>query len=112
MTENFRAPTERGTVTGKANGQDVERKISDSEPVSAFVFKTIADPFAGRVTFFKVVTGMVKNDANLTSVRTGTQERLAHIGCPFGKTIQPVTEVRAGDIGAVAKLKDTLTGDT
>ena len=55
---------------------------------------------------------MLKNDANLTNVRNGGAERLAHIGCLIGKTIQPVTELHAGDIGAVAKLKETLTGDT
>ena len=55
---------------------------------------------------------MLKNDANLTNVRSGSVERLSHIGCLFGKTIQPVTELHAGDIGAVAKLKDTFTGDT
>ena len=88
------------------------RKISDSEPVSAFVFKTMADPFAGRVTYFKVYSGVLKNDANLQNVQRGTAERLAHIGCLLGKTITPVTELHAGDIGAVAKLKDTLTGDT
>ena len=55
---------------------------------------------------------MVKNDANLTNVERGAAERLAHIGSPMGKTIQPVTELHAGDIGAVAKLKETLTGDT
>ena len=86
--------------------------MKDSEPVSAFVFKTVADPFAGRVSYFKVVSGVVKNDANLVNVRNGAAERLSHIGALFGKTIQPVPELHAGDIGGVAKLKDTLTGDT
>ena len=112
IVDNLPAATDREPVTGHVNGQEVKRQVSDSEAVSAFVFKTIADPFAGRVTYFKVISGCVKNDANLSNVRTGTQERLAHIGCPMGKTIQPVTELRAGDIGAVAKLKDTVTGDT
>jgi elongation factor G len=83
-----------------------------SEPASAFVFKTVADPFAGRVTYFKVISGVVKNDANLVNSRSRRGERLAHIGCPEGKTIEPVTELQAGDIGAVAKLKETVTGDT
>src|SRR5438045_3323517 len=112
ITENFPAPGERGPVTGKLNGQEVERKISDSEPVSAFVFKTVADPFAGRVTYFKVYSGIVRNDANLFNSKRGTTERLAHIGCLMGKTIAPVNELHAGDIGAVAKLRDTLTNDT
>jgi elongation factor G len=112
IVENLPAPTERGTVTGKANGKDVERKISDAEPVSLFVFKTVADPFAGRVTYFKVNSGILKNDANLYDPQRSSTERLAHIGCLLGKTISPVNELHAGDIGAVAKLKDTLTNDT
>ena len=79
---------------------------------SAFVFKTTADPFAGRITYFRVMSGVVKNDANLQNATRGTAERLAHISSPTGKTLQPVTELHAGDIGAVAKLRDTLTGDT
>ncbi len=111
IVEHLPAPTGH-TMAGKINANEVQRAIKDSEPVSAFVFKTIADPFAGRVTYFKVISGIVKNDAGVFNVRTGTQERLAHIGVLSGKTMQPVTELRAGDIGAVAKLKDTLTGDT
>ena len=112
MVENFPAPTEHKPLSGKLNGQDVERPIKDTEPVAAFVFKTVADPFAGRVTYFKVISGVVKNDANLINARSGAQERLAHIGALAGKTLQPVTEIKAGDIGAVAKLKETVTGDT
>jgi elongation factor G len=112
IIENFPSPTEREKVTGNRNGQEVQRAIKDSEPVSAFVFKTVADPFAGRMTYFKVISGVVKNDAHLMNARTGGDERLAHIGVLMGKTIQPVNEIRAGDIGAVAKLKDTLTSDT
>jgi len=112
IVENLPAATEHEPVAGHVNGTEVKRAVKDTEPASAFVFKTIADPFAGRVTYFKVISGSVKNDANLSNVRTGTQERLAHIGAPMGKSPQPVTELRAGDIGAVAKLKDTITGDT
>ncbi len=112
IVENFPAPTDLEPVAGIVNGQEVKRAIKDNEPVSAFVFKTIADPFAGRVTYFKVISGIVKNDANLVNARTGGGERLAHIGCLMGKTIQPLTEIHAGDIGAVAKLKETVTGDT
>ena len=112
IVDNLPAPAARGEVAGKSGDQEVTRKVSDSEPVSAFVFKTIADPFSGRVSYFKVYSGVLKNDASLVSVRTGGAERLSHIGSPMGKTIQPVTELHAGDIGAVAKLKETLTGDT
>jgi len=112
ILEDFPAPSHQGPWKGTLNGKEVERPFKDSEPVSAFVFKTVADPFAGRVSYFKVISGIVKNDANLVHVRTGGAERLAHVGVLAGKTIQPVPELHAGDIGAVAKLKETLTGDT
>ncbi len=109
--ENFPNPAERGPWKGTLNGTEAERPVKDSLPVSAFVFKTVADPFSGRVSYFKVVSGVVKNDANLVSARSSAGERLSHIGALFGKTLQPVSELHAGDLGAVAKLKDTLTGD-
>ena len=112
IVEYFPAPVERSPVTGRLNGNEVQRHLKNSEPVSAFVFKTIADPFAGRVSYFKVMSGCLKNDANLLNSRGNGAERIAHIGSLMGKTIQPVPEIRAGDIGAVPKLKDTLTGDT
>jgi elongation factor G len=108
------SPLERGYVEGLQNegGQPVKRRIADEEPVSAYVFKTIADPFAGRVSYFKVMSGVLKNEANLTNFSRGGMERLSHIGAIQGKTQTPVAELHAGDLGAVAKLKDTLTGDT
>ncbi len=112
IEDYFPNPGERGPWTGTNGGEEIERAVTDSAPVSAFVFKTSADPFAGRVTYFKVISGVVKNDASLVNVRNGGAERLSHIGGVLGKTIDPVTELHAGDIGAVAKLKDTLTGDT
>jgi elongation factor G len=112
MADNLPAPTEREPVAALVNGAEATQKISSAGAPSAYVFKTIADPFAGRITYFKVMTGVVKNDANLQNVTRSTTERLAHISTPQGKTLQPVTEIQAGDIGAVAKLKDTLTGDT
>ncbi len=108
INEHFPSPLECGSWKGKTG----ERPIKDSAPVSAFVFKTVADPFAGRVSYFKVISGIVKNDAHLVNSRSSVDERLAHIGAIFGKTLPPVTELHAGDIGAVAKLRDTLTGDT
>ena len=112
VVDNLPAPTEREGIAATVNGAEGTQKISSAGQPSAFVFKTTADPFAGRITYFKVITGVVKNDANLQNVTRSTSERLAHIASPQGKTLQPVTEVYAGDIGAVAKLKDTLTGDT
>jgi elongation factor G len=112
IVENLPAPADREPLTVTVDGKEATRKIAANDLASVHVFKTSADPFAGRITFFKVNTGVVKNDANLTNVQRGVAERLAHIGSPMGKTIQPVTDIQAGDIGAVAKLKETLTGDT
>ena len=109
------APTEKGAVRGEVtsgNGEPPARKVADSEPVSLFVFKTVSDPFSGRISYFKVFSGVVKNDATVQNFTRGSQEKLAHISIMQGKTAVPVTELHAGDIGAVAKLKDTVTGDT
>jgi elongation factor G len=108
------APVERGEVEGleHAGGQPLKRKIADDEPVAIYVFKTLADPFAGRVSYFKVMSGILKNEANLTNFNRGSAERLSHIAVVQGKAQTSVAELRAGDLGAVAKLKDTLTGDT
>jgi elongation factor G len=112
IVEAFPSPLDRPPVKVMLNGNEVERISADSGPVAAHVFKTTADPFAGRISYFKVLSGVVKNDANVFNTRRDTIERLAHIGAPLGKTILPVGELHAGDIGAVAKLKETLTGDT
>ena len=101
----------RGEVTS-GNGEPPARKESDTEPVSLYVFKTVSDPFAGRISYFKVFSGVLKNDATLVNYARGTQEKLSRISVMQGKEAVPVTELHAGDIGAVAKLKDTLTGDT
>jgi len=111
IVEAFPSPCDRHAVKVTLGEKTVERRYDDSLPAAAFVFKTTADPFAGRITFFKVLSGVVRNDAHLTNVGKGTEERLAHTAAPFGKTLLPVPELHAGDIGAVAKLRDTLTGD-
>ncbi|MBV9504571.1 MAG: elongation factor G [Acidobacteriia bacterium] len=112
IAENLPSPAEREPVTVQLDGKETSRAVAESGPASLSVFKTIADPFSGRITYFKVMSGVVKNDANLQNVTRSTQERLAHLSVPQGKTLQPIPELHAGDIGAVAKLKDTLTGDT
>ncbi len=114
LVDYMPAPVTRGEVEGfdHEGGQPAKRRIADAQPVSAFVFKTVADPFAGRVSYFKVMSGVLKNEANLTNFNRGAGERLSHIGVTQGKTQIAVAELHAGDIGAVAKLKDTLTGDT
>ncbi|HKR85654.1 MAG TPA: elongation factor G, partial [Terriglobales bacterium] len=101
----------RGEVTS-GNGEPPSRKESDTEPVSLYVFKTVSDPFAGRISYFKVFSGVLKNDATFVNYARGAQEKLSRISIMQGKDAVPIPELHAGDIGAVAKLKDTLTGDT
>jgi elongation factor G len=109
------AATEHDSIRGEVtsgNGEPPARKESDTEPTSLYVFKTVSDPFAGRISYFKVFSGVLKNDASLANFSRSSQEKFAHISVMQGKTAVPVNELHAGDIGAVAKLKDTLTGDT
>jgi elongation factor G len=88
------------------------RKIDDKEPAAVVVFKTMTDPFSGRITFFKVISGVVKNDVTLENYTRRSQERFSHLSVMQGRKAVEVPELHAGDIGAVAKLRDTLTGDT
>jgi elongation factor G len=110
------APSEHEWVQGEpvssGNGDAPKRHETDAEPVSLYIFKTISDPFAGRISYFKVFSGVLKNDAALQNFSRASLEKFAHISTMQGKTAVPVTELHAGDIGAVPKLKDTLTGDT
>jgi elongation factor G len=109
------AATDRAPVNAVMrpnNGAPQSRKVADSEPVSMYVFKTVSDPFAGRISFFKVYSGVVKNDATMQNFTKNSSEKLAHLSVMQGKNPVAVPELHAGDIGAVAKLRDTLTGDT
>lgn len=90
---------------------DTTMTADDTAPTTAFVWKTVADPFAGRVTMFRVVSGTLKSDSTLHNTSRETSERVGHLVLLMGKTQTSVPEIKAGDLGAVAKLKDTLTGD-
>ncbi len=105
---------ERGEVAGAAggDGEPPKRQVADSEPVSLYAFKTVSDPFSGRITYFKVFSGVLKNDASVQNFTRNSAEKFAHLSIMQGKTAVAVNELHAGDIGAVAKLKDTLTGDS
>ena len=83
----------------------------DDGPTAAFIWKTVADPFAGRITMFRVVSGTLKADSTVHNVTKDTPERLGHIVLLQGKTQTNVPEIKAGDIGAVAKLKESQTND-
>ena len=106
-------PTETETVQGKEpSGNDIERKVSDQDPFSAYVFKTISDPFTGRISLFKVYSGTLTSELQPYNVRTESTERIGHVILMQGKETVHVSKVHAGDIAAVAKFKDVRTGDT
>jgi elongation factor G len=93
-------------------GTEVARAADEKAAAAAFVWKTIADPFAGRITMFRVVSGTFKADSTVHNKTKDLPERLGHLVLLQGKTQSTVPELKAGDLGSVAKLKDTLTNDT
>jgi len=104
-------PGDRPT-TVRAGDTEVEVPADPAGDPLAFVFKSIADPFVGQVSLFKVLSGTIRSDDRLVCSRTGTEERLHGIFLVRGKDHQPVDALVAGDIGGVAKLAGTATGDT
>jgi len=108
------SPTERGAVHGKKPGKDEEetRKPEESEPFSGIVFKTIADPYAGRLTLFRVFSGTLTSDSTFYNSSRKITERFGNVFFLEGKNQKPVDSLVPGDIAAVAKLKETSTGDT
>ena len=107
------SPGDRGLITGvDAKGNETERKVSSDEPFSAFVYKTMADPFAGKLTLFKIISGSLKADTGFLNSTRDTKERFGNVFILNGKKQESVPVVSAGQLAAVAKLKETKTGDT
>src|SRR5262245_51637563 len=108
------SPAERAPYAGKnpVSGAESTREGKAIEPASAFVFKTIADPYTGRISLFRVYSGSLKPDQTLLNAGRGTSEKLGQIFLLEGKTPSTIVELKAGDIGALMKLKDVHTGDT
>ena len=106
------SPADRPFRAITKDGSDTTRAADEKLPAAAFVWKTIADPFAGRITMFRVVSGSLKADSNCHNKTRDTAERFGHLLLLQGKTQTSMPEIKAGDLGAVAKLKDTLTNDT
>jgi elongation factor G len=107
------SPADRPFSALTKAGEPTAIAANDSAPTAAFVWRTVADPFAGRITLFRVVTGHLVSDTTAINVTRGdAAERLGHLFVVQGKTHTAVPEVKAGDLGAVAKLKETQSGDT
>ncbi len=95
-----------------ADGAEVAVSCDADKPAVAFVFKTLADPFSGHVNVFRVFQGTISSDSQIFISRDGHKERLGQLLRPMGKDNKPTDALVAGDIGAIAKLKDVVTGDT
>lgn len=111
---SFASPVDRGPVKGKKPGTDSveERKPTEDEAFSAVVFKTIADPYAGRLTLFRVYSGKLNPDSSIFNSTKKITEKFGNIFFLEGKAQKPAEVLIPGDIAGVAKLKETVTGDT
>jgi elongation factor G len=105
------SPASRALPAVDTTGEAASYDPGDTVP-TAIIWKTIADPFAGRVTLFRVASGSLKADSAIHNVSTDVHERIGTLTLMQGKAQESIGEIRAGDLGAVAKLKDTRTGDT
>ena len=112
IVEEFPSPIERAPLRVQTKGGDAERACDPGGPLTAFVFKTLSDPFVGHITMFRVFSGRLRPDTSVHNASQGTDERIGQLFTLVGKEHANVPEVAAGDIGAVAKLQHAHTGDT
>ena len=108
----FPSPVEAGPYKAIDQGKEVEIKSLDSGPLAAYVWKTTADPFVGKQTYFRVYSGTVNSDSRVWNHDKGNEERFGTVSIPRGKENIPVKVVHAGDIAIVPKLSETVTGNT
>lgn len=106
------AADKSGEIGADVDGNPVELSVNEDGAAAAIVFKTIADPFIGKLSYLKVISGKVATDSQLVNMRTGNMERIGKTVCMRGKKQEDTPYIGAGDIGAVLKLTGTGTGDT
>jgi len=114
IVHEFPSPADQGEVEGiDPKSKSAAKRAPDPKaPLAALVFKTVTDPHVGKLSLFRVYSGTLKADSQVFNSTRETRERVGHIGWLQGKTQKPVESLGPGEIGVVAKLKDTLTGDT
>jgi elongation factor G len=114
VVKEFPSPADQGEVEGTdpRTKAAVKRAPDPKAPFSAIVFKTISDPHVGKLSVFRVYSGMLRADSQVYNASRESRERVGHLGWLSGKTQKTVDALGPGEIGVVAKLKDTLTGDT
>jgi elongation factor G len=112
LVEDLPSPAMRGAVTAlDGDGEEIELAPEEDGELVAYVFKTLADPYAGRLNLFRVYSGVLRGDSQVNNVTQRAKERIGQILIPRGKEHEQTDELGAGDIGAVAKLKETRAGD-
>jgi elongation factor G len=112
LVEDLPSPAMRGPVSAlDAEGEEIEIAPEEDGELIAYVFKTLADPYAGRLNLFRVYSGILTGDSQVNNVTQRAKERIGQILIPRGKEHEQTDELGAGDIGAVAKLKETKAGD-
>ena len=114
IVEAFPSPADRAEVTGidTKTKREATRAADAKAPVTALVFKTLSDPHVGKLSLYRVYSGTLRNDSTLVNPATGAKERMGHISWLQGKTQKNVEALGPGEIGVVAKLKETPTGDS
>jgi elongation factor G len=112
LVEDLPSPRMRGALEAVGgDGEPIEIEPDEDGPLVAHVFRTTADPYAGRINVFRVLSGTLRSDSQAVNVTRHKKERIGQIGQPLGRDLSPAAELGAGDIGAVAKLKETRAGD-
>jgi elongation factor G len=112
LVEDLPSPAMRGPLAALGgDGDGIEVEPDDDAPLLAYVFKTLADPYAGRINLFRVFRGTIGSDSQAINASRHHKERIGQLTQPLGKDLEPVAELGAGDIGAIAKLKETRAGD-
>jgi elongation factor G len=106
------SPDWRPVPARTESGEELELTVDAGEPAAAYVFKTFSDPYTGRITLFRLFTGTIKTDVTIANPNRDSNERLGSLSVMQGKELEHISELAAGDIGAVPKLKETHTCDT
>ena len=112
IIELIPSPTAVNAVSAEGKNGTEELKCSDAGPLAVYVWKTTADPFVGKQTYFRIYSGTMQSDSRVWNQEKGVEERLGTISIPRGKETIPVKVVHSGDIGIVPKLTETVTGNT
>ena len=106
------SPIERNSISANLEGEEIQIQPNEDGEAAAYVFKTISDPYAGKISIFRVFSGSIKSDSTVYNSTKGAKEKLGHLHRLIGKKEYPVDTAECGDIVAVNKLKEAHTGDT